>query len=38
MPYISVGSHLSLCAFILNVIIDTRFFKKSISPAALAVP
>ena len=32
MPYISVGSHLSLYAFILNVIINIRFSKGSISP------
>ena len=32
--YISVGFYLSLYAFILNVIIDTYFFKGNISPAA----
>ena len=34
MLYTSVGSHLSLCAFVLNVIIDTRLSKESISPTA----
>ena len=37
MPYIIISFYLSLCAFVLNVIINTRFFKGSISPAALAV-
>ena len=35
--YIIVGFYLFLCAFVLNVIINIRFFKGSISPAALAV-
>ena len=34
MPYISVGSYSSLCAFALNVIINTRLSKGSINPAA----
>ena len=34
MLYISIGFYLSLCAFALNVIINTRFFKGSISLAA----
>ena len=34
MLYISVGSYLSLCAFTLNVIINTYLFKESTSPAA----
>ena len=34
MPHTSVGSYLSLCAFVLNVIINTRLFKESINPAA----
>ena len=38
MPYTIIGSYSSLCAFALNVIINTRFFKESINPAALAVP
>ena len=38
MFYTIVGSHLFLCAFTLNVIINTRLFKGSINPAALAVP
>ena len=36
--YIIIGSHLFLCALALNVIADTRFFRGSINPAALAVP
>ena len=36
--YITVGSYLFLCTFTLNVIIDTRLSRESISPAALAVP
>ena len=38
MLYIIIGSYSSLYAFTLNVIINTRFFKGSINPAALAVP
>ena len=38
MPYITVGSYLFLCTFTLNVIVDMRLSKGSISPAALAVP
>ena len=38
MLYITIGSYLSLCALTLNVIINTRLFKGSINPAALAVP
>ena len=38
MPYTTVGSYLSLCTFALNVIINTRLFKGSISPAILTVP
>ena len=38
MPYIIIGFYLFLCALALNVIIDTRLFKGSISLAALAVP
>ena len=34
MPYISVGFYWFLCAFILNVIINTHLFKKNINPAA----
>ena len=36
--YTIIGFYLSLYALTLNVIINTRFFKGSISPAALAVP
>ena len=32
--YISVGFYSFRCAFALNVIINTRFFRKNISPAA----
>ena len=38
MPYTFIGFYLSLCAFALNVIINTRFFRGSINPATLAVP
>ena len=38
MPYIIIGFYLSLYTLALNVIINTRFFKGSISPAALAMP
>ena len=38
MPYTTVGFYLSLCGLTLNVIINTRLFRGSISPAALAVP
>ena len=38
MLYITVGFYSFLCALALNVIINTRLFKGSISPAALAVP
>ena len=38
MPYITIGSYLSLCTLTLNVIINTRLSKKNINPAALAVP
>ena len=34
MPYIFVGSYLSLYTFTLNVIINTRLSKKSMNPAA----
>ena len=37
MFYIIVGFYSFLCALALNVIIDTRFFRGSTSPAALAV-
>ena len=38
MPYIVVGSYLSLYTFALNVITNTYLSKKSISPATRAVP
>ena len=38
IPYITVGSYLSLCTLALNVIINTRLSQGSINPAALAVP
>ena len=38
MLYIIIGFYLFLCALALNMIINTRFFKGSISPATLAVP
>ena len=38
MPYIIIGFYLFLYTLTLNVIINTRFFKGSISPATLAVP
>ena len=38
MLYTTIGSHLSLYTFALNVIINTHFFKKSTNPATLAVP
>ena len=38
MFYIIINSYLSLYAFALNVITDTRLSKESISPATLAVP
>ena len=38
IPYTSINSYLSLCAFTLNVIINTRLSKGNINPAALAIP
>ena len=38
MPYITIGSHSSLYALILNIIINTYFSKENINPPALAVP
>ena len=37
MPYTSVGFYSFLCAFALNVIINTRLFREGINPAIKAV-
>ena len=34
MPYTSIGFYSFLCAFALNVIINTRLFKGNTNPAA----
>ena len=38
MPYTSVSSYSFLYTFALNMIINTRFFRESISPAIKAIP